>query len=144
MKSQTLSDIWEKDSKINKENLEESLFEIPSIHAKYIHLLLVEKREIALAKAKLNKLNIEKFEFYTDGEYQGAPKEWVRPPKGGVNKNQAQPYIDADTQIQEETLKISAISDRIDFLNEVIRQINSRNFIIKNIIELRKLGGETW
>ena len=144
MKLQEIEQMWAEDCQLKYmtgAEIEASLANLSSLHAKYFPILNQEKKNIAIARAKYKKLNLEKFEFYTDGDYEGAPKEWKRPPKGVIHKNKAQIYLDADSDLVEATLKISAIEARIQFLTEIIQQIYKMGFHINGIINIRKFEG---
>jgi N6-adenosine-specific RNA methylase IME4 len=47
-------------------------------------------------------------------------------------------YIDADKDIIELTLKISYQNEKVDFLEQAIRSLNSRGFNIKSAVEWEK------
>ena len=47
-------------------------------------------------------------------------------------------YIDSDKEIIEKNMRIVMQKEKLDFLEEVIKNLNQRNFQIKNAIEWRK------
>ena len=54
------------------------------------------------------------------------------------DKESLKQYMDADEKINEKLLKISYYNTMLSFLEEVIKSLNQRTYIIKNAIDFQK------
>jgi hypothetical protein len=50
-------------------------------------------------------------------------------------KNEVDMYIDSDSDITNINVRLTAQSEKIDFLVEVLKNLNQRNYQIKNAID---------
>jgi len=53
-------------------------------------------------------------------------------------KNEVDMYIDSDSDITNINVRLTAQSEKIDFLVEVLKNLNQRNYQIKNAIDWQK------
>jgi hypothetical protein len=53
-------------------------------------------------------------------------------------KNEIDMYLEADKEVIEINLRIFNQKEKLDFIEEVIKNLNQRNFQIKNAIEWKK------
>ena len=137
MNLEQIQEMWEKDSKIDPDNLHDESLKIPQLHCKYYTLyntitLLREK-----AKDSYNKIKLERYNYYTGK----APAEvYVEDPFPYKvrEKDAIQRHIEADEKLNAIDLKVKYYDVMLKFLEEIIRNVSNRTFQIKNAIEWNK------
>ena len=126
--------MWEKDSKIDIDNLHTESINIPVLHAKYYdiynNLMLLRK------KAEQQKKNIrhERYEFYSG---KADPDVYIENPfpKKIRDKDTLQKYLDADEKLSGVSLKIEYYDVMLKYIEEILKQITNRTYQIKNSID---------
>jgi len=139
MSTDDISELWAKDSKIDETNLMGESKRIPELHSKYYNLYYKEALKVKKLKYDLKELEHAKREYY-DGsmaEEDLIERGW-KPYQKKVLRNEVDKYIQADKDIINLSLKIDYHSTRANFLEDIVKTIHSRNFIIKNIIDIMK------
>lgn len=134
MNLETIQSMWEKDSQIDKFNIHDESARIPSLHAKYFDIyntvkLLREKAQTQEATVKLDRYN-----YYTGKSPAEVYVEEPFPYKVR-EKDAIQRHMAADEKIQTIELKIKYYNVMLTYLEDIIKQINNRSFILKNIID---------
>ena len=129
--------MWTKDSKIDNDLYCEESTKIPQLHMKYMEFfnmfsLMKKEREL-----ELKKLIKEKWLYYKGKAPSSVYKEMPFDLKL-TTKEEISMFIDADEDICKLQYKVGYIETVLTFLDGVLRQINSRNFQIKNAIEWEK------
>ena len=132
-----LQGMWEKDSKIDNDNLHTESLNIPSLHAKYFELyntiFLMRK------KAEQQKKNIrhERYEYFSG---KADPDVYVEKPfpKKIRDKDTMQKYLDADEKLSQINLKIDYYETQLNYIESILKQISNRTYQIKNAIEWSK------
>ena len=134
MNLEQIQEMWEKDSKIDPDNLHDESLKIPQLHSKYYTIyntitLLREK-----ARESYNRVRLERHNYYTGK----APAEvYVEDPFPYKvrDKEALQRYMEADEKLNSIDLKIRYYDVMLKFLEEIIKTIANRTFQIKNAIE---------
>jgi len=129
--------LWEKDSKIDPDNLHTESLNIPVLHAKYFELynniLLLRK------KAEQQKRNIrhERYEYYSG---KADPDVYIDNPfpKKIRDKETMQKYLDADQSLSQICLKIDYYETMLNYIESILKVIQNRTYQIKNAIEFVK------
>jgi len=132
-----IQSMWEKDSKIDIDNLHTESLNIPALHAKYFdlynNLVLLKK------KAEQQKRNIrhERYEYYAG---KADPDVYVENPfpKKIRDKDTMQKYLDADEKLSNVNLKIDYSETMLNYLESILKVIQNRTYQIKNAIEFVK------
>jgi len=132
-----IQEMWEKDSKIDIDNLHTESINIPVLHAKYYdiynNLMLLRK------KAEQQKKNIrhERYEFYSG---KADPDVYIENPfpKKIRDKDTLQKYLDADEKLSGVSLKIDYYEVMLRYIEEILKQITQRNYQIKNSIDFMR------
>ena len=129
--------MWKKDSKIDNDLYCEESTKIPQLHMKYMEFfnmfsLMKKEREL-----ELKGLIKEKWLYYKGKAPSSVYKEMPFDLKL-TTKEEISMFIDADEDICKLQYKVGYIETVLTFLDGVLRQINSRNFQIKNAIEWEK------
>jgi hypothetical protein len=141
IKLNELQEDWKQDAEINQLDLGRSSSEVPLLHAKWLERLSQSKLLLRMATAKYLRLRRDKARYY-NGEmtrdelqergwqqYQG-----VKPLKSAMNEIL---QTDEDLIIQED--KVAYLETNVQFLESVMKSINSRTWDIKNSIDFAKL-----
>jgi hypothetical protein len=139
MKTDELIVEWEKDSEIDKTELGKESLRIPQLHSKYL-------KEFYLAKSMHVKLtNDFKTMYKLKHQYfQGIlSKEELEehgwdPQPLKILKSDISMYIDSDTDLQNIQTKIKLTEDKIEVIENIIRTLNNRGYLLKNAIEWEK------
>jgi len=133
----TIQKMWEKDSKIDADNLHTESLNIPILHSKYFeiynNIILLKK------KAEQQKKNIrhERYEYFTG---KADPDVYLENPfpKKIRDKETLQKYLDADEKLSSICLKIEYYETMLNYLESILKVIQNRTYQIKNAIEFIK------
>jgi hypothetical protein len=139
-----IQNMWEKDSKIDPDNLHTESLNIPSLHAKYFELynniLLLKKK----AEQQRRNIRHQKYEYYTG---KADPDVYLENPfpKKIRDKDALQKYMDADVSLSQSSLKVEYYDVLLNYLQDILKMIHNRTYQIKNAIEYQRfmsgLGG---
>lgn len=130
----TIQSMWEKDAKIDADNLHTESLNIPALHAKYFdiynNILLLRKR----AEQQKRNIRHERYEYYTG---KADPEVYVEDPfpKKIRDKDTLQKYLDADQKLSNVCLKIEYYETMLNYLESILKVIQNRTYQIKNAIE---------
>lgn len=139
MKLENIQNLWDNDCKIDPISLHNESLNISKLHSKYIRILSSEKMILKQHEISYKILYKKKFEFYTQGETkESKEKNWILPEKGCVLKQESALYLESDDNLCELSLKISLQKEKILILEDILKSIHQRNFMIKNAIDFIK------
>ena len=144
MKFEDIATNWEKDSQLDKSELGDEALKIPKLHHKYYMIFLQEKSILKKLESEFKVLKLEKYEFYTQGHTEETKeKGWSLPPRGMILKTEIPMYIESDKDIISMSLRIGAQQEKVDFVDSIIKTINTRGYLIKTALDWQKfiLGG---
>lgn len=137
--SEDIHELWAVDCKIDETNLARESKRIPELHNKYYTLYYKEVLRVKKLKSDYKTLEFDKREYY-DGsmaEEDLRDRGW-KPYQKKVLRNEVDKYIQADADIIQLSLKIDYHMERAKFLEDIVKTIHSRNFIIKNMVDVMK------
>ena len=125
-----------RDFKLDDTELDSESIKIPLLHNKYLQHL--NKFSLLLKKAEYDhKLLVrEKWEYYTGKADASVYQE--KPFDLKVLKADVHIYIDSDEELQKADQKVAYLNVVVKYLEQVLRSINNRTFLIKNAIEWKK------
>jgi len=134
-----IQEMWEKDAKIDPDNLHTESLNIPVLHAKYFDLyntiVLLRK------KAEQQKKNIhhERYEYFSG---KADPDVYVENPfpKKIRDKETMQKYLDADDKLSSINMKICYYDTMLYYLESILKVIQNRTYQIKNSIEFLRFN----
>ena len=144
MKFEEIFSNWEKDSEIDKTNLADESLRIPKLHHKYYAIFVAERAALRRLEADFKKLKLDKHEFYTQGPTEETKeKGWRMPARGLILKADIPMYMEADQDIIDLSLKIGVQQEKVEFIESIIKSLQTRGYIIKNAIDFTKfvMGG---
>jgi len=134
-----IQEMWEKDAKIDPDNLHTESLNIPVLHAKYFDLyntiFLLRK------KAEQQKKNIyhERYEYFSG---KADPDVYIENPfpKKIRDKETMQKYLDADDKLSSINMKICYYDTMLYYLESILKVIQNRTYQIKNSIEFLRFN----
>ena len=137
MNLEQIQDMWEKDSKIDPDNLHDESLKVPQLHSKYHTLYNTITLLRERAREQYSKVRLERYNYYTGK----APAEvYVEEPFPYKvrEKDAIQRHLEADDKMNKVDMKIKYYDIMLKFLEEIIRNISGRTYQIKNAIEWNK------
>jgi hypothetical protein len=139
MDTNDIASLWAKDSPIDETNLVGESKRIPELHSKYYNLYYREVLRVKKLKAEYKDLEMDKRNYY-DGsmdELTLREKGW-KPFQRKVIRNDLDKHIQADADIIKLSLTVDFHTANANYLEDIIKTIHSRNFVIKNMIDILK------
>ena len=135
----TLEELQEsvnKDFKLDDTELDRESVNIPLLHNKY--LIHFNKFNLLLKKAdqEHKSLTKDKWEYYTGKADPSVYQE--KPFDIKVLKSDVHIYMDSDPELQKADQKVAYLNQIVKYLEQVLRGVNNRTFLIKNAIEWKK------
>lgn len=131
---ETLQEMWEKDSKIDIDNLHQESLKIPCLHAKYFdlynNLVLLRKQ----AEQQKKNIRHDRHQYYSG---RADPEVYVENPfpKKVRDKSDMERYLDADEKLSKIILKIDYYEVMLKYIEDILKQIHNRSYQIKNSID---------
>jgi len=134
-----ISEMWAKDAPIDETNLVGESKKIPLLHSKYYNLYYKEVLRVKKLKAEYKELEHLKREYYDGSIDEETLSEmgW-KPFQLKVLRGDLDKYIQSDKDVINLSLKIDFHSANANYLEDIIKTIHSRNFVIKSIIDVLK------
>jgi len=125
-----------KDFKLDDTELDAESIKIPLIHNKYLQHF--NKFSLLLKKAEYDHKTMirDKWEYYTGKADPHVYQQ--RPFDIKVLKADVHIYMDSDPDLQKADQKVAYLNQIVKYLEQVLRSINNRTFLIKNAIEWKK------
>ena len=125
-----------KDFKLDDTELDTESVNIPLLHNKY--LIHFNKFSLLLKKAEYDHKSMirDKWEYYTGKADPSVYKE--KPFDIKVLKADVHIYMDSDPELQKADQKVAYLNQIVKYLEQVLRSVNNRTFLIKNAIEWKK------
>ena len=132
-----LQEAWEKDSKIDMDNLHTESTNIPTLHAKYFEMyntiFLMRKK----AEQQRRNIRHERHQYYSG---KADPDVYIENPfpKKVRDKSDMERYLCADEKLSQVSLKIDYYETQLNYIESILKQISNRTYQIKNAIEWQK------
>ena len=124
---ETLQEMWEKDSKIDPDNLHTESLNIPSLHAKYFevynNIFLLRKK----AEQQRKNIRHERYEYFSG---KADPDVYIENPfpKKIRDKDTMTKYLDADDKLSNSSLKIDYYDAMLVYLESILKVIKIEPF----------------
>lgn len=131
--------MWATDCKIDELDISGEARRIPVMHNKYYMLLVKFALKAKKLKAELSELERVKTEYYNGSldEMELKRRGW-KPFALKVLRQDIGKYIESDKDIIDLSLNIDYHLSTANYLEDIIKQINNRNFLLSNIINWEK------
>ena len=135
----TIQEMWEKDAKIDRDNLHDESLNIPSLHAKYFQIyntiFLLRKK----AEQQRKNIRHERYEYFS-GKADPDVYRQNPFPKKIRDKDTMTKYLDADEKLSNSSLKIEYYDTMLTYLESILKVIQNRTYQIKNAIEFMRFN----
>ena len=132
-----IQEMWEKDSRIDPDNLHDESLKIPQLHSKYYTLYNTITLMREKARTTQNEVSLDRYRYYTGKAPAEVYAEEPFPYK--IREKEAlQKYMEADERLAKANLKVKYYDTTLKFLEEIIRAVSNRTYQIKNAIEWQK------
>lgn len=131
---------WSTDCVIDETNLSRESTSIPMLHSKYISMYTNAKLTRLRTGEKRKEIKRMLTEYYA-GHLNNPEdiKEIGREPFSKKLLNQQIPtYVDGDERMIEINLKIGYQDEVIKLLEDIVKAIHTRNFLIKNSLDYQR------
>jgi hypothetical protein len=139
MKIEDIQTQWEQDAAIDRSELGEESLKIPQLHSKYFKVFSHERLILKKLEQDYKSMYRKKFEYYNGTmSYEDLKNNGWEPNPLRILKSEAPLYINSDRDIAELQLKIDLQNEKIYLLENIIKSINNRNFMLKNAIDFLK------
>lgn len=139
MKLEEISQEWIKDAKIDTTELDIESIKIPQLHSKYLKIYFEERRRLKGFEFQSKEMYLNKYEYYngrlSDEELKNLNWE---PFMKRLMKNEVDLYLESDKDIIGNNMRIVNQKEKLDMLEEILKNLNQRNFQIKNAIDWKK------
>jgi hypothetical protein len=144
MDIEDINKMWTEDSEINQTNLTSETARIPVLHNKYYMLYVREALKVKKLKSDLKELEKSKIEYYNGfmDEAELRQRGW-KPNPLKILRQDLDRYVESDKDIINLSLKIAYHESAAKYLEEIVRQLNNRNFLIKNMIDWSRFQSGT-
>jgi hypothetical protein len=136
---EAIQEMWEKDAKIDRDNLHDESLNIPSLHAKYFQIyntiFLLRKK----AEQQRKNIRHERYEYFSG---KADPDVYIQNPfpKKIRDKDTMTKYLDADEKLSNASLKIEYYDTMLTYLESILKVIQNRTYQIKNAIEFMRFN----
>lgn len=139
MKLEDIFAEWDKDSSVDKTQLDVVALRIPQMHAKYAKILSNERLLLKKYESEFKELKLEKQLFYTDGPTEEQHKKgWVLPPKGRIIKSDLAPWLEADKDLIALSLKIGMQNEKVETVKSIMDIISRLGYQVRSAVDWAK------
>lgn len=140
MKLTEIMDEWDKDSNIDILELVKETVKSAKLHSKYKRIYITEKLLKDAYEDELKKLNADKYDYYLHGSTdetnaKGWPLLTVT-----LNSVTVKKYLAGDTDIITLTRKVSLQNEKLDLVEDILKEVGNRSYHLTNIREFMKLS----
>ena len=135
MTLEEIQKLWSSDSLIDDSQLDNESLKIPELHHKYFRIFSDEKLKLIRMYSKQKELRRLKWLYYTGKLDQNTLENlnWqVFDLDIKKNKNDLEMFIESDKDILELFEKIAYQKEKNEYLESIIKSLNTRGFQIKN------------
>jgi thymidylate synthase len=145
MKIENIISMWQEDVKIDETELSRESLNIPLLHGKYLKHFSDERLKLRALKMKHKQLSTRLSDYYRGdlnnpedlAELGREPYEFKR------LKQEVSHYVDSDSEMIQLNTKVAYQQELVDILEEIIKAINTRGYVIKNSLDfLRFTSGQ--
>lgn len=117
-------------------NLITESMRIPSLHGKFLNIKSGEYLLLKKLEMELETLELERWMFYTG---KASPEQYKQEKfELKLLKTDVDIFMKADVKIQTVRGKIEIQKQKVVLCDEMVRALNQRTFVIKNIIDMKK------
>jgi hypothetical protein len=139
MKLEDIQLAWEKDCNIDRTELGEESLKISQHHSKYFKLFSYERLQLKKLEKEYKEQYRVKFEYYNGIlSHEDLKQRGWEPFNLKVLKSDLNIYLDSDEDLISMQLRLDMQKEKIDFLENIIKSLNTRGYQINNAISWEK------
>lgn len=132
---------WAKDSQLDFSRPDTELRNIPLLHSKYWQIYTNERTRHMMVKKEYDALKRAKADWLLGRMSDEELKERGWSPQGlHILRQDAESYLSADADLSVLSGKLETQKIKLELLEDIIKNINNRNFVIRNLIEWMKFS----
>jgi hypothetical protein len=140
MNLENLKELITKDSQIDSTELGIESLKIPQIHSKYLTILSDVKLLLTKQQNELAILKLRKWKIFTGKASQEELKLWDEEPCNfTLLKSDVEQFVEADPKVIELKSKVAVSEVKLRMVEEFLKALNNRNFMIKSAIDWQKM-----
>ena len=126
----------ERDIKIDDTELDLESIRTPQLHNKYLKIFTKHSLQYKKLQDDYKVLYREKWEYYTG---KAPPEVYAENPfELKVLRTDVGIYMEADKDLQQLGQRMAYTKQIVEYLERILREINNRNWTIRNTIEWKK------
>jgi|TARA_R100000005_G_C4869905_1_gene126933 hypothetical protein len=132
------------DLEIDKTELDLESIKTPQIHNKYLSILMEEKLTLTRLRNDYSAIKKNKWLYYTGKMSQEELDffEW-EPFQHNILKADIDKFMDSDDDILKIRTKITFQEEKVSFIEETLKMINNRQWLIRSAIDWIKFTNGT-
>jgi len=129
----------QKDMNLDQASLDLESLKIPQLHSKYLNFLMDERLAVRKAENDYNVMMRVKWEYYTGkmSKEELAARGW-EPFSLKILRNDLDLYMNSDEDLSKLSCKLLFQKEKVSLLEEVIKELNTRHWKIRNAIDWRR------
>lgn len=134
-----LKEMVKKDISLDETSLDKESARTPQIHNKYLLFFMEEKLSLTRMETELDVLRKKKWLYFSGKMSQDELDEngWEQFDLH-ILKNDIDKMIEADDQVIKQKLKVEYQREKVNYLENIIKIINNRQWNIRSIIDWLK------
>lgn len=134
-----IQNLWDIDSNIDSNHLDDESVKTAKLHAKYISILMNTKLRYSKSKVDYNTLRKNKFRYYRGelSKQELLDLGWQQWQFTKPLKNEMDEFLKGDEHITAMDLKIEYLTTTIYLLESILKSIADRTWSIKNCIQYK-------
>ena len=141
MKLSEIESTWLEDCQMDDTQLDVESLKIPNLHAKYFTLYNQQLLTLKRLYSDINVLKKKKWEYYTGKcDDKTLEQEGWEPFQFKILKQDIDIYLDGDDQLNQLKDKISYQKTKVDFIENIIKTLNVRGYLIKNAVDFLRFS----
>lgn len=127
------------DTKVDDSALDTESLRIPQLHGKYMNFLMDERLAMRKTEQDLNTMTRIKWEYYTGkmSQEELTVRGW-EPFSLKILRNDLDLYLNSDEDLARLSQKFIFQKEKVSLLEEMVKELNTRHWKIRNAIEWRK------
>ena len=139
MKIEDIQKEWDSDSEVDASHLSDQISKIPYLHSKYMKILFDEKMIKSKIDRQIDELLPDKTMYYRGKlDEETITKRGWKPFNLFLTAQDTNMYLTADKELADLKQRKGIVEEKIRYVEEIIKQVNQRNFLIKNLIDWQR------
>lgn len=139
MKLDEIQHLWNKDAQVDDIHIDIESLKIPNLHAKYLDIFNSEVLVSKKYESEYKKLYRKKWEYYNGKMTQEELQSFNWEPFDlKVLKQDISIYLDSDDDLNNIRDRIEYQKVKVQYLDQIIKSLNNRSYLLKNVIEWRR------